>query len=67
MFLFICGLSVPKVRVVINIETNQVELQPAAGAQSLPSMCVQQESDGHCEVGGSQGRSLPVSKPAQPA
>lgn len=45
-------LSVPKVSVVINIETNQVELQPADGEKSLLSSCVQHESDGRCQVGG---------------
>lgn len=66
MLWFICGLSVPKVSVVINIETNQVELQPAAGEQSLQSVCVQQESDGRCQVGGCQGRSVTFSKPTVP-
>lgn len=66
MLLFICGLSVPKVSAVINIDTNQVDLQPADGEKSLPSVCVQHEPDGRCQVGGYQGRSVTFSKTAEP-
>lgn len=66
MLLFVCALSVPKVSAVINIERNRVDLQPADGEKSLPLLCVQQERDGRCQVGGYQGRSVPFSKPAEP-
>lgn len=53
--MFFClWFSVPKLSTVINIEANQVDLQSSDGNRSLPSMCVQYESNGRCKVGGYQ-------------
>lgn len=49
---FLCGLSVPKLSVVINTKTNEVDLRSADGHSSLPSVCVQYEPNGRCQVGG---------------
>lgn len=50
---FVClCLSVPKLSTVINIEANQVDLHSSDGNRSLPSVCVQYESNGRCQVGG---------------
>ncbi|XP_056885948.1 uncharacterized protein LOC130524143 isoform X1 [Takifugu flavidus] len=42
--------EVPKLSTVINIEANQVDLQSSDGNRSLPSMCVQYESNGRCKL-----------------
>lgn len=55
----------PKVSAVVNIETNQVDLRPADGEKRLPSVCVQQESDGRCQVGGDPGQGVTLSTPAE--
>lgn len=58
--IFLSGLSVPRLNSVINQEMNRVELQSADSNKSLPSMCIQYEYNGRCQVSVNQGQIVVV-------
>lgn len=58
MTVFLSDLSVPSLSIVINQEKNQAELHFDDSNESTPSVCVQYENNGQCEVGVYQGQIL---------
>lgn len=44
-------LSVPRLNIEMNKESNNVDLKFTDGTKPLPSVCIQYEKNGACQVG----------------